>query len=424
MSKRLDSLNSKKPSTAPKTSLKFKPKTVVRKSKEEREKGAPALKDEHPASTSIRGRGSTRARGRGGRANYAGTHVVSAGPLASGSVSMGNHGGSKTGFSQDRTYNNDSRSSTPSFLQNLKLKNEPNPKSRETTPGISHENESDEDEDDFTRINMNKPYRYADEETILFPVRPNRREESSSSNENTPAPESKEATPEAESDSSVDSRIKSEPIEDKLEKIKAHKAEIESKISEPVDLLDKEEHDKILDDYQKILEMVTDKIDSMSASDESPDDKYVLIHLPKVLPKYTKASEAKEDSPEAIDQDDEDSHSKNVKQEGNNSQAKNVDEEVRTTFASHVPNLEGQIGHLNIHKSGKITMNLGNDNNLSVAQGVPSNFLQELIVLDIDQEEHKPEDAEMLNEDGLKVKGNMFRIGQVDGKIIGTPLLL
>lgn len=388
MSKRLESLNSKKPLGGPKPSLKFKPKSVARRSKEERAKDAPIQVKEEPTSRlSTRG-GSTRGRGRGGRANYAGTHVVLAGPLASGSVSMGNVNANKLGLTQDKTFN--VKSETPNFLQALKEKTN-------EVVGNGVNDEEDDYGDDITKINMSREYKFEASETVLFPVRPERLEESTSpsvSKQATPAPET---TPTAASkDSSVEvvsstePRVKSEPLEEKLRQIKAHKEEIESKIAEPVDLLDKQEYNKILDDHQKILDLTT----GVEALTTGPsEEKYILFHLPKVLPVY----EPLEDTSMEEDKT-----------------------QQKSPFASDVSPIKGQIGQLNIHKSGKITINLGNDNNLSVSQGMDSTFLQDLVLLETEELEAQ-DDVEVVEE---QVNGNMFHLGRVEGKIIGTPLLM
>lgn len=142
MSNRLESLNSKKPSSSPvpKPGLKFKPKVVQRKSKEERAKVAPQVKQEPQRNASTRGRGgSARGRGRGGRNNYAGTHIVTSGPLSAGSVSIGNLSGTKLGLTADLIYNSNGEGlSTPDFINNLKMKG-----SRSATPGGDSDSEDD-----------------------------------------------------------------------------------------------------------------------------------------------------------------------------------------------------------------------------------------------------------------------------------------
>ena len=398
MSNRLESLNSKKPSSSPKPSLRFKPKVVARKTKEERAKEAPQIKQEN-GDYKPSGRDHTSSRGghskRGGRGNYSGTHLVSAGPLASGSVSIGNVNGSKLGLTRDKSYN--SVSPTPEFLQSLKLK-DLKPKSKSPTPSRDY---YESDEEDPTKIDMNKEYRFADEETILFPVRPERDEYIADTV--IPPLQSKDASIEPESNEEFEtepSPVKDEPIEAKLEQVKEHKAHLETKITETVDVLNKEENTKIVSDHQAILDLVTDKLDGLSTDsndNKTGNNNYTLFHLPTVLPEY-------------------------YNQESTTEQHTVEDEGKVTNFASNVTPLRGQIGHLNIHKSGKISINLGNNNNLAVSQGSAAHFLQEVIMLEMNETDNT-EDVEMMNEDGEKIKGKLYRFGQADGKIIGTPAI-
>lgn len=401
MSNRLESLNSKKPSSGPKPSLKFKPKVVARKTKEERAKDAPVQVKQENGEHRPSGRDHTSGRGghsrRGCRGNYSGTHLVSAGPLASGSVSIGNVNGSKLGMTKDRAYN--SVSPTPEFLQSLKLKDL---KLKSKSPSSLRDGDSD-DEDDPTKIDMNKEYRFADEETVLFPVRPERDERMeeelakySGSKDPSVGPEGEDGSPEREA-----SPVKDEPIETKLEQIKEHKEILETKITETVDVLNQEESTKIISDHQAILDMVTEKFRGLQTESENytdNKDSYTLFHLPKVLPTYHNTESEQVDS----------ENTENI--------------EKTTNFASRVTSLRGQIGHLNIHKSGKISINLGNNNNLAVSQGAAANFLQEVIMLEMKEPENE-NDVEMLNEDGEKIRGKLYRLGQAEGKIIGTPAI-
>jgi DNA-directed RNA polymerase III subunit RPC4 len=385
MSNRLESLNSKKSTPSSKPSLKFKPKVVARKTKEERAKDAPIVKQEDPARNgSTRGRGSMRGgRGRGGRNNYAGTHLVSSGPLSSGSVSIGNVNGSKLGLTADRTFN--SVTPTPEFLQNLKQKERPQTKSKSPTPGYESE-----EEDDPTKINMTQEYTFDEEETVLFPFRPSRIDviPESTMPQTKSETQSRESSPEelASTTLSEEITIKSEPLEEKLEKIKAVKAELETKITETSDQLDKEEASKLIVDHQEILDLLT-QFDGLST--ESDSDKYIALHLPKVLPNYG-------DFPV---------------------------ESEKNSLAGEIAQLKGQVGLLNIHQSGKITINLGNDNNLSVARGNPSNFLQELVVIDMHEKKDPEEDYNVMDEDGRKIKGDFIRLGKVYSKIVATPII-
>lgn len=417
MSNRLESLNGKKPlaAGAAKTSLKFKPKVVSRRTKEERAKDAPVIKSEdNSGGNSFRGSGARGGRGgarggRGGRNNYAGTHLVSLGPLSSGSVSIGgNMSGSKTGFTRDRVFN--SQSPTPEYLQNLKLKDlslrdrggSPGPGgalSGGSTP-LSTGYFSDDDIEDATRINMNEEYRFADEETVLFPVRPQRDDGEVNVDSKTPTPES---TPAPEL---APVTVKSEEPEDQaaldLAKLKQEEAIIETKLAKIAISLEEEELQKSKSDFKE-----------MSSFFEG-NGKYMAIHLPKVLPTY---HQQEKEQPEET--------------------ATNADEQenkqpVYNSFSAIPYPEKGQIGRINIHKSGKITINLGNNNILDVTKGMPTNFLQEVVVLEMDNkkmnngEETTVDDEEAIDVDGMdetQPKGKLIRLGPLNNKLIGTPAL-
>jgi DNA-directed RNA polymerase III subunit RPC4 len=396
MSKRLDSLNSSKSGSTQKPGLKFKPKVVARKSDKERAKDAPVVKQESTGRPT-RGRGGARGsrggtRGRGGRFNYEGTHMVSSGPLSAGSVSLGNVNGSKLGLTSDRTFN--SSSPTPEFLQNLKLKQD------EGTKSPASSNDSDDDGDEFAKINMTKPYQFADEETVLFPVRAER---------DSPEPEHEQlqmqdpisvsATP------SVEPRIKSEPVEEKLERIQEKKSLLETKITAAGDSFEEEEASKLVTDYQQILDLLTGHLSNLSTDSQSEDpekrpqtnpDSYFVMHLPKDLPEYVtvKSNAVKEE--QQTDQTD-------------------------ATEPRAGP-LRGQIGHINIHQSGKISINLGNDITLCVSKGAPTKFLQELVMIQTTGQIND-DDESMTNEDGQQIVGELLRLGEVENKIIATPLI-
>lgn len=351
MSNRLESLNSPRRGQQSKPSLKFKPKVVVRKSKEEREK-VTAVKQEPLTKTIPKNNPQKLTRSR--KPNYAGTHVVSAGPLSMGSVSLGSPSGSKTGNTKDMVFN--SVSPSPELFQSMKRK----------AKAEVGESLSDElDEEDVTRINMNREYKFADEETVLFPVQPDRanlekpQERSSVSREQTPH------EPEYVREASVKSE---EPIEEELMKIKEHKAQLETKIAEPVDILGQEESDKLARDHDEISVMLTKKMEDLNMQEP-----FFLVQMPQVLPEYTDSAE-------------------NVSR-------------------------HGHIGHINIHKSGKVSMNLGNDNNLTVSKGSSAKFKQELVIL----EGFPPSEEEIYNADGAPVKGNLYNLGNVDGKLVAIP---
>ena len=353
MSNRLESLNSPRKPPASKPSLKFKPKVVVRKSKEEREKET-VVKPEPTPRVVPKNNQSRGPKSR--KPAYAGTHVVSAGPLSMGSVSMGTPSGSKPGNTKDMVFN--SVSPSPELFQNLKRKTK-----TETTGSLSE----DLDDEDMTRINMNKEYKFADEETVLFPVRPERANTTEVDNTKTPA--TREDTPDNEPVYVRETSVKSEePIEEELLKIKEHKAELESKIAEPADLLGQEESEKLARDHEAISCMLSRKMENLSV-----EEPYFLIQLPQILPQYTN-----EDG---------------------------------------TPTNHGQIGSINIHKSGKVSMNIGNDNTLTLAQGAPSKFVQEVVAMEM----FPPSEETIYDEQGALIKGRMYNLGKVDGKLVAIP---
>ncbi|EGV65405.1 RNA polymerase III subunit C53 [Yamadazyma tenuis] len=377
MSNRLESLNTKQPG-AVKPSLKFKPKAVERKSKEERAKHVQVKQEDTSDRDKFKSakppRGQRPARGRGGRHNqYANTHVLSSGLLSSGAVSGG--------FAKDTKVVN-SASPSPDFLSNLKLK-QPAELAR-----VSASESDDEGDDGLTKIDMAKQYRFADEETVLFPVRPVR--DDSEPPEVIALGVSKEPSPVKEEPLSTNDVAYSAQTE--LQRVLQTKANLESKISQPVDMLSQVEAKKLAEDHDHIAQL-------MSRSFESNDDKFSLFQLPKLLPEYSPKS--KEDKAE-------------------NSK------------------LNGQIGHLNIHKSGRITINLGNDINLDVTAGIPSTFLQEFVLLDLTPAPESPrikteEDMDIdagieINDqnndnDEPKYQGTINKLGEVDGKFIATPII-
>lgn len=366
MSNRLESLNSKK--TGAKPALKFKPKVVARKSKEDREKEAPVVKSEGtPRSAATRGRGGTRGRGRGRGGGYVGTHLVSSGPLAMGSVSMG--GGStnsKTGLTQDRIYGTDSSHGDP--LAHLKLKSR---KSKSASPDA----ESDSD-DDATKINMSKEYAFDESEVVLFPIRPQK-------DENTTA----EAVLASATVLAATSRMPT------VESVKSEALDevTPPETTGPDDALEAAEYDRHIDDQREIVDMLAAQLGGLKTDSEAPvSDRYFVLHIPQMFP---------QEQVEPV--------------------------ESRTPFATPtVQTAAGHIGSLNFHKLGKITINVGNTA-FEATGGVPSSFLQEVVVLESHEAKRLPEDeeTEMLDADGGKIGGNMFRLGDVAGKIVATPMV-
>lgn len=402
MSNRLESLNPKKPAAKP--GLKFKPKAVARKSKEDRDREAPEIKQEtsQRAQNASRGRGSARGRGRGRGGAYVGTHVVLAGPLAMGSVGVG--GGttsSKTGLTNDRIYGaGDSASVAP--LASLKRKARD-----DTVKKLDGATASDsEDEDDPTKINMNKEYAFDDTETVLFPVRPQKSVAPNSApelvSEYTPLPLASASAAASETPNpraqTIDS-VKSEEFDGVATE------DPENDISPSAPLLvnpdekqEADEHDRIIDDQKLIVDMLTHDFGAMKTDDEAQNNAYVLVHVPQITPTENVAAAV-------------------------------CGPASKSHYALPIaPNFEGQVGSLNFHQLGKITMTLGQGSVFQCAGGNPSSFLQELYIIenseaDINPEEPEEETASVLDADGKKIAGRIYRLGDISGKIVATPAI-
>lgn len=421
MSQRLDSLNDKKTSAAARPSLKFKPKVVARKSKEERDKDAPVVKQEPSArsASGTRGRGSTRGRGRGGRANYAGTSLVTAGPLEAGTVSLGVNTNSM-GFKVQRDFG-PSVSPTPEFLNNLKLKDS---KQRSLSPEA--QDEDGDDENDVTRINMNREYRFADEETVLFPVRPARKEPPQTillSRENTVEPYSREQ-------SAPPPELESEPIKVKQEDdsnvngltpLGNQYSTIEPIV--PISRDPTDETSKLLSDHNQILNLVTKQLNNLSTEDTMHvvSEDYILLQMPKALPKFQPPAPKPQEEPVTVKEEVKLEEKPPVIQDQDQEQKNKKKHKHKGKLSSDISTLSGQIGRLNIHKSGKISVTMADGITFNVAKGTQSQFLQEVCMIEFGPDPSSEADVEMLDENGVKVIGKTLRLGAITDKVILAP---
>lgn len=384
MSNRLDSLNLKKSGSKP--ALKFKPKVVARKSKEDREKNSPVVKTEEKASQpSTRGRGGLRGRGRGRGGSYAGTHVVSAGPLASSAVGSGPVATSKTGLTNDKIFGAEGKEQADPLL-NLKMK------SRSQSDGTPAGEDSDDDSG-VTKINMSRDYQFDATETVLFPVRPQKDAEKEAS---------KVAMSLSSTTSATSSRAPSRTPGPEL--VKSESSEDIKREHTPDLVLDRvggtveqDEHNRLIDDQRAIVDLVTGKFAGLKADNSNTiqQDNYFLVHLPQISNINADEDATKEKSEETF------------------SELANL----------RLANFLGHIGQLNFHRSGKITMSLGSKTTLNVAQGVPSSFLQELYVIDSQAPRASGENDsdDILDEEGRKDVGDIYRLGEVTAKLVATP---
>lgn len=332
---------------------------------------------------------------------------MSSGPLASGSVLIGGGvNGSKTGLTQDRVYN--LQSPTPEFMQNLKLKELSLGGGGSGGGGGSVGGSSvgggtpdafSDDEFDPTRININEEYRFADEETELFPVRPGR----DAPRDEAKRPAAAEVADESEPASGLPTPLEG-TLSEQLEAVRRKKHELEAKIAEPSNTLDLEEEAKYRGDFGSMAQVLR-------------GEGYTVMHLPKVLPQYAEATaEATAAAAAGVDAT---AAEESASTEATASAAESTSPAIKAEEPSQ-PGMDaraaaallagpyalaGQIGHVNIHRSGRITISLGNDNVLEVAKGTAVEFLQEVVVLE-----------------GGEV-AQATRLGAVDEKMIATPLL-
>lgn len=392
MSNRLESLHSK---TA-KPALKFKPKAVARKSKEDREKDAREIKtEEKPRTPATRGRGGSRG-GRGGRAAaaLAGTHMVSAGPLSLGSVALSELKSTRMSYhSHGGTFNASDDLGSTAVLAKMTLK----ARSNVPTGGA----DSDEEDHKAARINMNKEYAYEDSETILFPVRPGKDIEATPEAALT-ASESALAllsAPQSRAQSralTVDS-VKSEPNDDVANDLPP--------IADVAGDLARAEYDRLIDDQRSIIDLLSTKLgqiktedkvapseENLASSEGSADQKFLVFQLPQIQPE----------------------------------ELKNI--ETKSPFANtNALVFNGQVGGLNIHKSGKISITMNDGSVLDCYKGTSPSFLQEVYMLDSLAARKTPEELEnnndVYNANNVKVGGDIYRLGEVVGKIVAQPSL-
>lgn len=380
-SSRLDSL-SRRSTPVVKPSLKFKPKTVARRTKEERDADAPTATETKRTPHAIRGnaargRGSARG-GRGGRA-LAGTHLVQAGPLASGNV-------------LNETRQNMSRSAThsptPEFLSKL-MKREGDGSTREGSASL----DSDDDEGNLTKINMNKEYKFAPEDSELFPVRAPRADHIDTEVKIKPETQevpSRSTTPESVldgmNDETLPTSVKDEPLDKGLNDILKEKDDqLHKKLNQlelntsyiPPDALDDAGHsEKRLNDHKDIVKQILEI--------DNKDDKYMFFQLPRVLPEFKKPQE---DSA--------------IEEEHGEPKLKTENGQTRQSEPQQ-ESLEGKIGTLRVHKSGKVTMKIGNVV-MDVTRGSKTTFLQEVVMLDRGEDKAS------------------YLMGHVQDKIVVTP---
>lgn len=378
MSNRLDSLQSK----GTKPALKFKPKAVSRKSKEDREKDAPVTKtEEKPRATTTRGKGSVR----GGRndkgAMLAGTHLVSAGPLSMGSVTLEELSQPRTASRSHGTFNPQEDLGSTAMLARMTLK------SRNLS---LVDVDSDEEDHKASRINMSKIYAYKDSETSLFPVRPCK-ESDPTSDGALIASESALVPPStAPSRAQTVDSVKSEQTDEVAPDL--------PRIADIAGDLASAEHDRLINDQLSIIDLLSTKLNNVDTEDEAQpkQQNYLLFQTPQIIlePCENESASAESKSPFA---------NKNALAFG------------------------GRVGNLNFHKSGKVSITMNDGSMLECMKGTTPAFLHEVYVLDSFAAAKSPEELEndntVYNAGNVKVGGDIYRMGAVLAKIVAKPII-
>ncbi|KAG5363779.1 DNA-directed RNA polymerase III subunit RPC4 [Yarrowia sp. B02] len=365
--------------STPSSGLKFKPKNVARRTKAERDADAPVVKDEP-----VRAVRSTRG-GRGGRGGAAGRgrgkfdNIVTSqaqGPLAAPpagygatSGSWGSRGTTSAGFSRVGARDSHSpliRSQSP------QVKTEEN---EDGTPVSGRSREATVDLHDMHEmaISMGEQLPIPGHIEQYFPIRIDKQD--------------------PESVSQTAAGFSSLSVKDSL----LNMVEEDSGIDTPKEIL---EVSRALEQGRYMAPEQVDEarravIDSVNISKEfglggsdaaELEQKLYLFQLPPIIPSF----KAKEEEKEEVEEKDKDKE-----------EDVEIVEETETEETNGLP--EGQVGNLRLHKSGKLTMVIG-DVVMDVTQGVPAKFLQDIVVCSAEEKQ-------------------AYLIGQVKRKMVVTPKL-
>lgn len=399
MSNRLPSLG---PSGS-KPGLKFKPKVVARKSKEEREASVLKLNEDNNRQIQSRQKYTKKYDNQQKKRipKYLNnTRIITSGPLAAGNFSGG--GGDRGGFIKMEGSN------SKLLQQGLKAAND----------GDGLEFDSD-DGKDTNKINMGREYTQSDikeedselenniqtdEEKLqsqliadMFPLRAIRIkhedtngfkkiEQDSSSDK--PITDLSFELPKLEENLSVSNNILdhlSDDLEVKLDHLKLKKEFC------PIDSKEALEEIQLLHNDHQFIAKKLNKIHNIP-------NKFIFLQLPMQLPKF-KETKPVNTSEDEIKFGDKETSVPNEDSENNNQETSATINSIKDLELPE--SLTGNIGSLRIHKSGKITVKIGNVI-MGICRGADTSFLQDVIALDKEGEE-----IEML--------------GQIEGRVVVTP---
>ncbi|KAG7926078.1 hypothetical protein KL925_003840 [Ogataea polymorpha] len=322
-----------------KQSLKFKPKVVARRTKEERDSNVPVATPGVSKKPGSLAKNLQRNPRTPGMRHLQNTKVVMAGPLAMGTVSLANSGQSKGTKMVKKP------ADTYDLAQSIKA---------QTAKKAKGNTESDDEgDDDMTaRIDLGQAYDWKDVDTQCFPVRAERHQHYEYGEE--PIPDS---TIKTEIHREVSAPLDSEPtsreqsVEIKHEEDATVKFIPDEQANADVSITDyqgKQEAIRLADDYRAIIA----KLDEIQLEENA--DEMLFLQLPKQLNVESASHEVKMEIDDDLSRD------------------KDTTSDV--------------IGTLRVHESGKVTIKMG-DTVLDVTRGASTHLVQSIVKLDEDTKE-------------------------------------
>ncbi|CDO93267.1 unnamed protein product [Kluyveromyces dobzhanskii CBS 2104] len=404
MSGRLPGLNQGKPSTG--TSLKFKPKAVARKSKEERD--ANALKVEEPKKQTERKKYTQKPQNAQKRQpKYLNnTRVITSGPLTAGNFSGGSTTGAtgfiKTEGSQSSLLQQGLKAVSDDEAEVSDSENMGNGKrinmGKEYTEADFKKENDDLFEDENVENNLNadaattEEIRASKQLANLFPVRAVRinhdkvdslqkavQESMSSLNTRKPTPGPVKLEQD-QTNGTLSDVVKEKELELK-EKLRLLQLQQDFQSVDSEETL--RETALLLEDHERILK-------KLNRINDVPN-KFMFLQFPSNLPEFQpQPRKLTEENGDATD-------GTAVNGETNPSQSKS---NKQVTVESSEP-LVGNVGSIRVHQSGRMSIKIGNVT-MDINRGAESTFLQDVVMLDLEGEE-----AELL--------------GQIDGRVVVTP---
>lgn len=409
---RLPSLKDSSSTGGPaKPSLKFKPKAVARKSKEEREAAASKVKlEEGPKRDKKNFNNNKRVNGTGGQQRRMpkylnNTHVISSGPLAAGNF-VSEKGDLRRGFiksegggsslvqkgletidngaeSSDNEVEADGNGEVASKSRKKKFN-----MGREFDTHNLIEVEEEEDNGKGSDVDMDDEAWGTKRIEQLFPVRPIRvRHEDVDT--------VKKEIQEALSEKPTREPTPGVKIESSNNELQSYLEEREKQVNEKLGDLELQKEFQSVDEKESAAELELLKADhehilrKLKKMNSKPE-RFMVFQLPTRLPTFeSPAVKTEEDEVEA--------------QASDATKKKKANKKKSTNNVIPSDELAGNIGAIRVHKSGKLSVKIGNVV-MDIGKGAETTFLQDVVALSMAEDSSS---AELL--------------GRVDGKIVVTP---